>query len=340
MGKSLNMDMIRCFLTDKEDLRGLFKGMYIETSPVWEKANSAPVFYFDFKELNAASFRKQIVEQVDEYINESFDINNFKGYMKRKYEEIINNPNRAADSIGFLTEVVYKLTGKRSYILIDEYDNLLMRNYNTERYDEIRDFETSLLFAALKGNNYLEKALLTGVMRISYESMLSGLNNILTFDVFSDGTYADDYGLTDEEVAELNRLADFDESKLRNWYNGIRINNKPIYNIYSVMSYLYKREYDCYWGKSGAMHMISGLLNESRQATLARLLNGETIEVGVSSRIPLRDRAEKASDNAYYSLLVQAGYLALCGKVEGKTSSYLVSIPNTELLIVWRDFIL
>ena len=340
MGKSLNMDMIRCFLTDKQDMRYLFRGLYIETSLVWEKANSAPIFYFDFKGLSADDYKKQILEQFDEHVYDLCDTDNLKGYLKRKYENIISNPGRAIDSLQFLTELAFRTTGKRSYLLIDEYDNLLMRNYNSEKYEEIREFETALLSAALKGNNYLEKALLTGVMRISHESMLSGLNNIVTFDVFGDKIYTDDYGLTDDEVLELSKLADFNPDELRNWYNGIRIDDKPIYNIYSVMSYLNHKNYDCYWGKSGTMHLIAGLLNDDRKATLTRLLNGELAEVSIASRISLRDLTGKSSDQAFYSLLVQAGYLALCGKVEGKTAAYNVSIPNKELMIVWKEFIL
>ena len=340
MGKTLNMDMIRCFLTNNQDMRHLFKGLYIETSPVWDKANSSPVFYFDFKTLTTEKYRSQIAKQIDKHICSIVDPTTLNGYLNRLFNDFIKNPDSATDGLLILTEITYEVTGKRSYLLIDEYDNLLMRNYSSDKYEEIRDFETALLSAALKGNNYLEKALLTGVMRISHESMLSGLNNIVTFDVFEDNVYTNDYGLTENEVTELNKLADFDVGELRSWYNGIRFGNKAIYNIYSVMSYLDRGNYDCYWGKSGTMHLIADLINDSKAEVFVRLLNGELAEVSIASRISLRDLAGKASDQAFYSLLVQAGYLALCGKVEGKTAASLVSIPNKELITVWKEFIL
>jgi len=214
-----------------------------------------------------------------------------------------------------------------------------MDNYNTDSYDEIREFETAFLSSGLKGNRYLEKALLTGVMRISHESMLSGLNNIKTYDVFGDQIYTNDYGLTEDEVAELSKMADFDTDELRSWYNGVKINGYAIYNTYSVMSYIDSKSYSCYWGKSGTMDMIAGLLNKERKSVIAKLLNGERGEVVVDNRISLKQLSEGAVDKAYYSLLVQAGYMAL-DEILPERETALLTIPNKELRIVWREFIL
>ena len=340
LGKSLNMDMLRCFLTDAEDNRRLFKGLYIENSHVWDKACSAPVFYFNFKELQPDSYNVQVLKQVDEHIWNITDPCNLNGYLKHQYEQIIRSQSRATDSIKFLMEIVYKLTGKNSYLLIDEYDNLLMSNYNSDRYAEIRKFETDLLSAALKDNPYLEKALLTGVMRISHESMLSGLNNIVTYDVFSDNTFTDDYGLTENEVAELSELTHFNISESRNWYNGIRVGGKAIYNIYSMMSFISRGEYGCYWGKSGTMDMIRDLLNNDRMETLSKLLNGENVSVSIDDRISLHHFSAQTGEQSFYSFLVQAGYLALVDVYKCTDTTAIVAIPNTELMVVWKNFIL
>ena len=340
LGKSLNMDMLRCFLTDSKDMRHMFKGLYIESSPVWSKANSAPVFYFDFKGLESNTYKEQIINQVDEYICSLVDPSTLTGYLKRRYEQIVYDLKIVTDSLKFLTEITYKLTGKRSYLLIDEYDKLLMDNYRTDKYVEIRDFETALLSAVLKGNHYLEKALLTGVMRVSHESMFSGLNNIVTFDIFGDDVYTNDYGLTEEEVDALNSLMDFDKREVRAWYNGVKVGGKAIYNTYSTMSFLARGEYECYWGKSGTLEMIIDLLNDRRKLTLAKLLNGEQVNVPMVNRISLKQLTDKTSDEAFYSLLVQGGYLALDAKVHNKNNSAVVTIPNAELIKVWREFIL
>ena len=340
LGKSLNMDMLRCFLTDREDLQHLFKGLYIESSDVWGEANSSPVFYFDFKELQPDVYREQIIDKMVDHVCSLIDPENLDFALKRKFTQIIDNPARATDCLRFLTEVAYKVTGKRSYLLIDEYDKLLMDNYSSGMYDDVRSFETALLSAGLKGNPYLEKAMLTGVMRISHESMFSGLNNIRTFDVFDDETYVDDYGLTEDEVVAINSLEAFDIDEVRAWYNGVRIGGKPIYNIYSMMSYLSRKRYGCYWGRSGTMDIIADLLDDSRRSTLVKLFNNEKVNVPIVNRISLRDLSQQSNDQAFYSLLVQAGYLAVCTVVSSTDSFASVSIPNMELQIVWKQFIL
>ena len=134
LGKTLNMDTLRCFLTDKEDLRHLFKGLYIEKSSVWEMANSAPVFYFDFKGLTQGDFRRQIVMQVYKNMSMHIDPGDLRGYHKIQVEHLINNPDKGEGALRILTEIIYDLTGKRSYLLIDEYDQLLMHNYDNEHY--------------------------------------------------------------------------------------------------------------------------------------------------------------------------------------------------------------
>jgi len=338
LGKSLNMDMLRCFLTDRQDLRHLFKGLYIESSPVWEKAHSAPVFYFDFKNLTPEAYKKQISSRLVDHVCSLIDPENLDFASKREFFKIIDDQDRAKECLFFLTELAFKITGKRSYLLIDEYDSLLMRKFNTEQYEEIRDFEAALLSLALKGNPYLEKAMLTGVMRVSHESMFSGLNNIVTRDVFKDEVYTDSYGLTESEMRELNELTEFDIDEARRWYNGIMIDGKPIYNIYSVMSFLSYKEYDFYWGKSGTLDLIVGLLNDERRLTLIKMLNGEHVDIEVDNRISLEQLDSAVGDEAFYSLLVQAGYLAMVNR--RTTGLATVYIPNQELMIVWKNFVL
>jgi len=111
------MDMLRCFLTSNEDLRHLFKGLHIESSPVWSKANSASVFYFDFKGLRPKAYKSQIISQFNAHVYSLTDPSALKGYLKHQYEEVVNNQERVVDSLKILTEIAYGLTGKRSYLL-------------------------------------------------------------------------------------------------------------------------------------------------------------------------------------------------------------------------------
>jgi hypothetical protein len=339
LGKSLNMDMLRCFLTDKEDNRHLFKGLYIEKSPVWDKLNSAPIFYLDFKDLSIESYEKDIFDQIIRHIVDYINIKDMDETDKYFYDDFFKQQGKTAKGIRLLTELVYKYTGKRSYILIDEYDKLLMDNYKSEMYDDIRNYLTQLFSVGLKGNPFLEKALLTGVMRVSYESVMSGLNNLMTYDVFNDEIYYADYGMTEEEIVELHLLIDFDINVVKEWYNGIKINGISIYNLFSTLSYIKRNNFGCYWGKSGTLGIIKNLMNNEREEILSKLLNGEQIEVSVDERISLKDLIFSGNNKTFFSLLIQSGYLSLDEKLD-YVNGMKVSIPNKELMIVWKDFIL
>ncbi|MCL1986369.1 MAG: ATP-binding protein [Firmicutes bacterium] len=345
LGKTLNMDTLRCFLTDSADYRHLFKGLYIESSPIWEKANSAPVFYFDFKGLNAQTYKAYIYNTICDYI----DMYCENAVLSRNARSYINeNKFDEPNGLLYLTESVYKATGKRSYILIDEYDKLLMDSYKSDKYEEIRDFETLFFSAGVKGNHYLQKALITGVMRISKESLFSGLNNIEVFDMFNDELYTNDYGFTEQEVAELCDMAELDaptRAALKTWYNGIMINGTPIYNTYSTVSFLKRRKFECHWTRSGVMDTIANLLTEERMETITRLLAGEQVEMPVERRISLIGLLKKPQNSDFYSLIVQAGYLAVQKNLEYSETAYmddfmLLSVPNKELTIAWQQFIL
>jgi len=337
-GKSLNMGMLRCFLTDRKDNRGLFAGACIQNSPAWTKANSAPTFLFDFKHLGFSDFKLRLNQQIYKQLSEYIDKNKLHGYLKDRYESFINNLYTASEGLLVLTELVYETTGKRSYILIDEYDKLLMDYSDKKEYQEIKDFETLFLSAGLKGNPYLEKALLTGVLRVSRESLLSNLNNLQTYDIFTDDAYVDDFGLSDAEIDELGRYFSFDKATVKEWYNGVRISGVEKYNIYSVVSYLKSSRFGNYWGRSGTIQMIAGLMDENRREALLKMMGGESVDAYVSPRISLNELSQGPDDGAFYSLLVQAGYLALEGIDEENYGS--VRIPNKELRLVWKEFIL
>jgi hypothetical protein len=333
-GKSLNMDMLRCFLTDAKDNRRLFEGLAIERSDVWGLANSAPVFHFDFKDLEPTDYRESILARIAEYLN--------------KYTPGIGSDDLLSEidkyrhglfqgrGLRLLAQAAHAATGKRSYILIDEYDKLLIDKAGSSRYPEIREFMSYLFSAAFKGNPYLEKGLLTGVMRVSHESMFSGLNNIGTFDVFGDGAYAGDCGFTYGEMEEISAACGFDAGEARRWYNGFAIGGVELCNTWSVLNYISKREFAAYWGKSGTMELVSGLVTGRRAAVLNDLLSGGSRAVRISPTVSFA-QLNRRNDAAFYSLLAQAGYLSV--RSLDPNGNAEVSIPNREMEGIWADFI-
>jgi hypothetical protein len=194
LGKSMNLMMLHCFLTDSVDYRPLFENLRIRQSQVWVKAHEAPSFLFDFKGLNVKKYKRQIQLMVNKYASVYASDPICPQYYLNLYKEYSPEGESTPDCIQHLTEMARAVTGKRSYVLIDEYDKLIIDSINTKEYADVRDYLTQVPSAAMKGNMCLEKGLLTGVMRVSHEGMLSGLNNPQTYDVFEDRVYASDYG--------------------------------------------------------------------------------------------------------------------------------------------------
>jgi hypothetical protein len=359
------MDTLRCFLTDQTDNRELFRGLAVESSNVWDRANSAPVFHFSFKELTAESYRDAIFDMASRYLEPycpELRASAFKGAVRGYLAE----RRRETDALRFLTDAVYEATGKKSHVFIDEYDKLLADKAGSESHDGIREFLAYLFSAVFKDNPSLEKGLLTGVMRVSYEGLFSGLNNIAVFDVFRDSTYCRDFGITEEEMREIASLREIDAEGVRDWYNGFAIGGAKLYNIFSVSSYLRFRQFDRYWGNSGTMGAVAeairsggpgapagsvsggqgaqamsaaggqtgGAAGAGRLNTLARIAAGEQATVPVAQLFSLAQI--NASDAAFYSLLIQTGYLAIADSTFGRAA---VCAPNQEMSLIWKDFI-
>ncbi|MDR1542230.1 MAG: ATP-binding protein [Clostridiales bacterium] len=338
LGKSMNLRMLHCFLTDSEDFRPLFEDLGIRKSPSWEKAHGNPAFLFDFKGLNAREYPNQIQLMANAYADSYASDPRCPKYLCKLHELYRDNPEKStSDAILNLMKTAYAVTGKKSYVLIDEYDKLLIDIINDKDYKTVRDYLTQVLSAAMKGNIYLEKGLLTGVMRVSHEGMLSGLNNAQTYDVFEDCVYTSDYGLTKSEVEELCDAAGLSPELMRSWYNGIKIGDQEIYNTFSVMSAVCKKECKSFWGKSGTMDLISSLSSISQKNSLMGLLvTGAKMNSRIEDRVSPASLQKGLSDDALYSLLVQSGYLALSNWVNKYGT---VRIPNKELEDVWSNFI-
>jgi hypothetical protein len=329
----------------QEDTCALFKGLYIEHSPVWQQINTYPVFVFDFKDLDPDNYKQEIYIQVMRHIESYIEMDKLTGVDLLEFELYKKSGGTDSRGIHLLTRLVYNATGKQSYLLVDEYDGLLINNYLSDEYPSMRQFMTRLLGSAMKGNNFLAKAVITGVMRISNESILSGWNNIRTYDVFNDDTFNDDYGLTVTEVDELDHyliqhgMEGLDRIQLKEWYNGITVGGQTIYNIYSTMFMIQTQVYKVYWLRSGAISIILRLLDDFRLKNIVSLLQGESITVEVLDHISLEDLRINGNDYAFYSLLVQSGYLAIVRK-EPELNTYVLTIPNKEIRMAWREFII
>jgi hypothetical protein len=337
MGKTLNLDTLRTFVDPLEtDAKELFKGLAIEKSPVYDKMGSYPVIWLSFKDYTygscIADFLFKTIEIAKRYLKED----EFSEALKFALQ--LDSP-LLLKSISLLIENIYKVTGKKSYVIIDEYDKLVMDSakVSKEAYQEALDFTRKIMLPTFKDNPYLQKGVITGVNRIAQESMFSDLNNIKIDGVFQSFEFDTDFGFTEKEVSNLIKNKD-EMLKVRDWYNGYRKGNSKIYFAYSVMGYLDAGKFDTYWGKSGTIDLIKKGLVPDRVAEISKMISGKCLNLPVRDRISGEDLNNFRHIDAFYSLLIQTGYLTY-DRVSGE-KEWLLYCSNVELKTVWEDFIL
>jgi hypothetical protein len=339
-GKSLNMDTLATFLDCKQNTVHLFKGLYVESSPVFTQINKHPVIYLSFRELRAPDYKQRLKDRLNSIIRYYLEEEQFDSVMINYFN---NNDNHTTGALLDLTKNLHAVYGVKPYIFIDEYDKILMDNVYSGEYENIRRWITEVFEAALKDNASLEKGILTGVTRVSKESMFSGLNNLAVFDIFTTGVYDRDFSLAEDEVREL--LTPEELNEVRDWYNNTRVGKERLFNIYSVMSYLYYGKLDNYWSKSGTLDILINLMNKSRADRLLEIIENRNafFITELQPRLSLKNIVSNLSDTQFYSLAIQAGYLTYDIETEAEADispTYRVYIPNLELQHVWREFIL
>ncbi|MDR1531363.1 MAG: ATP-binding protein [Clostridiales bacterium] len=336
MGKSLNLDTLCTFLDCTKDTGYLFKDLYIENSAVWQKLNKYPVIYLDFKDLTLENYRQRFRDMVRKLLIKYIPLEHFDDIIKRYY----TIEDFSTTILYDFPEALYNYYGVNPYIIIDEYDNLFMNSAGSPGFEDFREWLRNILSPALKGNRFLEKAVLTGVNRIAQGSLFSGLNNLLVYDVFTKSKFDTDFGLTEEEVTEL--IPGIEErKKVKEWYNGFKVGGYELYNIYSVMSYLTSREFANYWGMSGIMSLLGKLMSKNDYRAINQILEEGSGIFPVQSRLSAEDILANNSTSVFWGIAVQTGYLAYkSSKITGLEYLCELCIPNLELRGIWKWFIL
>ncbi len=346
-GKSLNMSMLKYFFSNKntEENRRLFDGLAITNSTVFEQHQGQyPVVSLSFKSCKGQSYDLIYAEIVriisnaykhHEYLLEK-DI--FRPSEIDRFRRICNeDPDQAliSPALLLLSEYLQRYYQKNVFILIDEYDTPIHEAYLNGFYKDAVDFMRILLGNALKGNEYLHKGILTGILRVSKESMFSDLNNVEVYSVLNKH-YNRYFGFTQHEVDEM--LADYGLSKMqedvKNWYNGYYFGNEEIYNPWSILSFV-KNEGDFkpYWLSTSANALVHNLIRDSDKSVkkdIEDALNYLPVYSTIDEEISFDFL--KNSREHILSFLVQTGYLkARFQALEGSDKIYRVEIPNTEL---------
>lgn len=355
-GKTLNLSILRYFLEKSEEDRSyLFKGLNIEKeSEIMKKQGQYPLIYITFKDEKHHCFDK-FIESMQKNISSIYkkfyyiyDFLEFE-HDKRYFDKIINERVSIQDlevSLSKLSELLNKHYNHKVIVLIDEYDTPIHEGHFQGYYSQIIGFMRNLLSTTLKDNINLEKAMITGILRVAKESIFSGLNNLEVYSILGQG-YCDKFGFTGEETIDLLKFYNLDKNieNFKAWYNGYIFGNTTIYNPWSVLSYINKpgREFMPYWVNTSENGIIKTLLAKGEKDIklgLETLYNGGSVETTINEDVVMSE-IENGKENIW-SFLLLSGYLKPIEKYKDKYDEsfiYKLAIPNKEIRILYKDII-
>lgn len=356
-GKTLNMSMLKSFFDIGTD-KALFDGLYISGNKELcdEYMGKYPVIFLSLKGVEGLTYEEAFeafVRIMGKEVNRvSFlaDSDKLTQIEREQYKglTIIKNGRLAFDkeklisSLQLLSQLLYMHYGKKTVILIDEYDVPLDKAFQNGYYNEMVSLIRGLFGQALKTNEFLQFAVLTGCLRISKESIFTGLNNFKVMSI-TDSRFDEQFGFTDEEVRKL--LSDygmdshFDEVK--EWYDGYHFGRADVYCPWDVINHADHLRDDSdakpqtYWINSSGNSLVRRLINRADSSTkdeIERLIAGEAIEKVIRQDLTY-DEIENSIDNIW-SVLFTTGYLTKIGEVklpDSESYAYMLVIPNKEV---------
>lgn len=364
-GKTLNLSMLRYFFEDTGDVKineqnkELFLNLKImeEGEEYVAHMGSYPIINLTLKSAKQPVFesayskmKKVIAEEFQrhQYILNSGKINVedkdlFREIAKRKAEY-----DEYSGALEFLCKCLYQATGKKTVILIDEYDVPLENAYFRGFYEQMVDFVRSLFESALKSNDYLQFAVITGCLRISKESIFTGLNHLKIISIL-DQQYCEHFGFTESEVLQMMQYYGVESrfSTMREWYNGYTFGDTRVYNPWSVINYMcdlyaklaaFPRPY---WINTSSNDIIKDLIAHADRETKGQievLLRGETLDIQVHEEITYGD-VYSIGENLW-NFLYFTGYLTKESEYFKDKYIFLkVRIPNIELMTIYENTI-
>jgi hypothetical protein len=267
-------------------------------------------------------------------------------HQKKVYESVLEERASVADmqsSLFNLTHVLYLHYGIKPWLLMDEYDTPIQAGYVRGYYAEMVAFMRSLLGQALKGNAYLQKSVITGILRVSKESIFSGVNNLEVYSLLRQ-EYAQHFGFTEEEVSILLQRFNLgkEADSIRDWYNGYQVGETTVYNPWSIASCLKRRgELAPYWVNTSDNQLIRDLLVQSSnsfKSQFEQLLQGEPVDRIVDEHMIFEDL--RKNESGVWSLLLMTGYLKVISQRRTDDGlSCLLAIPNREVRNLYQQII-
>ena len=357
-GKTLNMDMIKCFFSNEYKDRGdLFEGLDIWKDEKYrELQGTYPVIFFSFAKIKQNNYtdavsgiKRVICDEIQKYIF----LKDWDGLTDEEKNNLNNitygmDTVTAQEAINNLSNYLSRYYGKKVIILLDEYDTPMQEAYTNGYWEELVAFTRSLFNSTFKTNPYLERAIMTGITRVSKESIFSDLNNLEVVTTLS-SKYTTAFGFTEQEV--FNALDEFglsaQKGEVKAWYDGFMFGKqKDIYNPWSIINFLDKKEYNPYWAESSSNGLINNLVQKGSpyiKMMMETLLKGEIINVPIDEQIVFSEL--DYSEDAVWSLMLASGYIkvisadALTGD-RRKARMYRLALTNFEIQLMFEKMIL
>ena len=355
-GKTLNMSMLRYFFETGTD-KTLFEGLHIsQRSDLCEEyMGKFPVVSLTLKGVDGLTFERaknkllKYIALEAERFNFLKNSDKLTDNEKQRYGALIRmqdgkyvmDEDTLESALQTLSELLYRHYGQKVIILIDEYDVLLDKAYQNDYYREMVVMIRSLFGEALKTNEFLQFAVLTGCLRVSKESIFTGLNNFKIFSI-TDSRFDEQFGFTEDEVEKMLKDYQLEThlASMKEWYDGYRFGDADIYCPWDVINRVDdlcdtpEAEPKCYWINSSGNALVKRFVsidNRTTQDEIERLIAGEPIEK--SLRLDLTyDEIDKSIDNIW-SVLFTTGYLTQVGMTE--QGAYKLVVPNKEVRTVY-----
>mgnify|MGYP001462368624 CR=1 FL=1 len=357
-GKTLNMSMLNCFFSNKYADRGeLFEKLEIwKDGKYREIQGTYPVIFLSFANIKQNSYKGTIIKIkkiiCDEFQKYAFlkDWDGLTEVEKKHIRELDYDMSdeSAQEAINDLSNYLSRYYGKKVIILLDEYDTPMQEAYVNGYWEELVAFTRSLFNSTFKTNPYLERAIMTGITRVSKESIFSDLNNLEVVTTLTP-KYETAFGFTEEEVFKALDEQGLSGKKndVKIWYDGFRFGSKnDIYNPWSIINYLDKKKIAMYWAESSSNGLINSLVQKGSsniKMMVEKLINGSTINVVIDEQIVFSEL--DYSEDAIWSLMLASGYLKVVSSEElnlirESDNEYELALTNREILFMFKKMIL
>ncbi|MBD5503188.1 MAG: AAA family ATPase [Lachnospiraceae bacterium] len=354
-GKTLNMSMLEKFFSVNYAGRGdLFEGLKVWEHEKYRQIQGTwPVIFLSFAKVKETSYlnaRRRICKIITDLYNQFYfllDSDKLNDGEKERYRNVSAEMEEyiAADSLNVLSDYLMRYYGKKVIILLDEYDTPMQEAYMNGYWKEIVAFTRNLFNASFKTNPYLERAVMTGITRVSKESVFSDLNNLRVVTATSN-QYADCFGFTEEEV--FTALEEYDmadrKQQVKEWYDGFIFGDKKdVYNPWSIINFLAEKRVGTYWANSSSNSLVGQLIREGSpeiKMTMEKLLHGEAFHTTLDEQIVFNQLGQ--GDGAVWSLLLASGYLKVLHyefDVARRKAEFDLKLTNLEVQAMFEQMI-